>query len=388
MTTAHRWRLVGVALLLAASTSPRAAPWEDALSYRSADERFTLRLGGRIHADVAHIDYEDPTSDATLGELRRARLSVSGKAFGDWRFRYEQDFAADQDDQIKDAWIAYQGFERVRIRAGNQQEPQGLDELTSSNAITFMERALPNAFVSGYALGLAAETWGEQWTAALGLFEGDLRGREDGVDQGWGLTGRAVYSPALGKGQRLHLGASLAYREPPGNDQVSFSTLPEVHLSDRRLVATGTLNDVDYTLTSGLELAALWGRWSLQGEYLRTDVQRAPRPDVVFHGWYVYGSWFVAGGQRAYDARTGSFAPVRPDGRWGALELALRYSVIDLEDGPITGGEERNWTLGLNWYINRNTRVMVNLVHAEADPSRDGGAEGLDAIQSRLQFFF
>ena len=388
MTTLKRLRIGWLGLLLAFGQPASATDWEDRLRYESADERYSIRLGGRVHADIAHIDYEDPTSAQTAEEWRRARLSLSGKVFGDWRFRYEQDFAADQDDQIKDAWIAYQGIERLRIRAGNQQEPQSLDELTSSNAITFMERALPNALVSGYSLGLSAETWGDDWTAALGLFEGTIRSREDDVDQGWGLTGRAVYAPALGSKQRLHAAASLAYREPPGDDRVSFSTLPEVHLSDRRLVSTGTLNDVDHTLTSGIELAGLWGPWSLQGEYLRTDLMRDTREDVAFQGWYIFGSWFITGEQRAYDPRSGTFAPARPKGKWGALELAVRYSVLDLDDGPITGGEERNWTLGLNWYINRNMRVMLNLVAADADPNEDGDFERLDAIQSRFQFFF
>jgi phosphate-selective porin OprO/OprP len=383
---AYAHRLAGRAV--ACGQLVNVAEWEDRLGYESADEHFSIRLGGRVHPDIPHIDCEDPASTETAEEWRRARLSLGGKAFGDWRFRYEQDFAADQDDQIKDAWIGYQGIEHVRIRAGNQQEPQSLDELTSSNVITFMERTLPNALVSDYSLDLLAETWGDEWTAALGLFEGEIRSREDDVDQGWGLTGRAVYAPVQGTGRRLHARVSLAYREPPGNDRVSFSTLPEVHPSDRRLVSTGTLSDVDHTLTSGIELAGLWGPWSLQWEYLRTDVMRNPREDVKFQGWYVLGSWFIAGGHRVYDPRSGTFDPVRPSGKWGALELAVRYSVLDLDDGPITGGEERNWTLGLNWYINRNMRVMVNLVAAEADPNQDGDIEHLDAIQSRFQFFF
>ncbi|MBK1717226.1 OprO/OprP family phosphate-selective porin [Thiocystis violacea] len=365
-----------------------ATDWEDRLRYVSADERFSIRLGGRLHADIAQIDGESLTSAETEGELRRARLSLSGTAFGDWRFRYEQDFAADQDAQIKDAWIGYQGLDRVRVRAGNLQEPVSLEELTSSNATTFMERALPNALVAGYSLGLLAETWGQDWTAALGGFEGRIRAREEEVDQGWGLAGRAVYAPVNAAGRRLHAGVSFAYREPPGDRRLAFSSQPEINLSERRLVSTGTLSDVDDTLTGGIELAGIWGPWSLQAEYLRTEVRRSPRTDVTFQGWYVLGSWFITGGRRAYDARTGTFDPVRPSGTWGAWELAARYSVLDLDDGPITGGEERNWTLGVNWYANRQTRLMVNWIDAEADPNGDGDREDLRAIQARVQFFF
>jgi phosphate-selective porin OprO/OprP len=358
------------------------------MRYESPGGEFSVRLGGRLHGDVASIDYDDGSSQ-TDEEWRRARLSVSGKLFGgDWRYRYEHDFAADSDQQIKDAWIGYSGFDRIRLRAGNQQEPVSLEELTSSNGITFMERALPNALVPGYHLGVLALGRGEQWNAAGGLFEGTIRGRERETDEGWGIAGRAVYTPVDDAGNRLHAGVSVAYREPPGDAQVRYSSRPEVHLSDRRLVSTGTLSDVDYTLTSGLELAGVRGPWSLQGEYLRADVRRSGRPDVTFDGWYLMGSWFVTGGRRDYDRRTGSFDPVRPQGRLGAWELALRYSVLDLQDGPITGGEERNWTVGLNWYVDTNVRLMLNWVDARADPNSDGEREHLQAVQFRFQFAF
>ena len=382
-----RRRIPWAGLLAVLAQPAVAGDWTDRLSYESRDGDFSVRLGGRLHGDVASIDYDDASSE-TDEEWRRARLSLSGKLFGDWRYRYEYDFAADSDTQIKDAWVGYYGFDGLALRAGNQQEPVGLDELTSSNGITFMERALPNALVPGYYLGLLASTWGDQWNAAAGLFEGTIRGRDSGTDEGWGMAARAVYAPVDDTGRRLHAGASVEYREPPGDRQVSYSSRPEVHLSDRRLVATGTLNDVDYTLTSGLELAGVWGPWSLQGEYLRVDVQRSGRADVAFDGWYLMGSWFITGATRDYDRRNGSFDPVRPSGKLGAWELALRYSVLDLEDGPITGGTERNWTIGLNWYVNDRVRLMANWVDARANPDRDGGREDLSAIQFRFQWSF
>ncbi len=63
-------------------------------------------------------------------------------------------------------------------------------------------------------------------------------------------------------------------------------------------------------------------------------------------------------------------------------------SLLNLQDAPITGGEERNWTLGLNWYVNRNTRLMLNWVDAKADPNGDGQVERLEALQARFQFHF
>lgn len=383
------WKTPGVlAITLLAGAFPAAAAWEDRLAYEAAAGNFAIGLGGRLHADIARIDADRPPGDSTDVEFRRARLNLSGRAFEDWRFRYEHDFAAERDFRIKDAYLGYYGLQRARLRAGNLQEPLSLEELTSSNAITFMERALPNALVRGYSLGILAEAWDDGWSAAIGWFEGRIEGREPGVDEGWALAGRATRSSVDPTGRRLHLGVYAEYREPPGDDRVSYSSRPEVHLADNRLVSTGTLSAVDYTLSSGVELAGVWGPWSLQGEYLHTAVERSGREDVRFDGWYVLGSWFIAGGQRDYDAKNGTFDPVRPRGAWGAWELAVRYSVLDLQDAPITGGEEHNWTLGLNWYVNRNTRLMLNWVDAKADPNGDGQVETLEALQARFQFYF
>ena len=59
---------------------------------------------------------------------------------------------------------------------------------------------------------------------------------------------------------------------------------------------------------------------------------------------------------RAYNRRSAVFGPV-PVARsvyqngWGALELALRWSYLDLTDGEIAGGEMGIASAGLNWWL-------------------------------------
>jgi len=67
----------------------------------------------------------------------------------------------------------------------------------------------------------------------------------------------------------------------------------------------------------------------------------------------------------------------------GAWELAARLSYLNLNDDGVDGGRLRDLTLGLNWYLNPNVRMMWNYVLA--DPS-DGG--DVSAFMWRFQIAF
>ena len=358
---------------------------KDVLRFKSADEAFSLRIGGRLHADAAWFRNDDNdvlNKDSQDSEFRRARLFVSGKALDDWRYRFEYDFAANHDFKIKSAWVGYNGFKPFTIRAGNILEPFSLEALTSSNNITFMERALPKAFSPDYKVGALVNTYGENWSAAAGLFDGNIR---NGSNDGWGAAARVTAAPIRSKHRLLHLGAAVEYREP---DTVNYNSRPEANLADR-LASTGTLSDVDKTISVGLESAAVYGPFSLQGEYMQVSVERNnQRSDPDFNGWYVFGSWFVTGEHRRYNSKKGTFKQIRPKSEYGAWELAARYSAVDLEDKTVTGGEENNLTLGVNWYLNRYIRFMANYVRTDASPDSSGNSESPDIFQLRGQLVF
>jgi phosphate-selective porin OprO/OprP len=98
---------------------------------------------------------------------------------------------------------------------------------------------------------------------------------------------------------------------------------------------------------------------------------------LSFGGFYVYGSWFVTGESRPYDRTAGVFSRVRPrrdfsfrGGGLGAVELGVRYSHVDQNDGAIRGGILDIGTIGLNWYWTPflETRVNVNFAGVSGRP--------------------
>lgn len=71
------------------------------------------------------------------------------------------------------------------------------------------------------------------------------------------------------------------------------------------------------------------------------------------------------------------------EGGLGAWEVAARFSHLDLNDEGIIGGRLNNVTVGLNWYLNPNMRVMWNFVYADRD---DVGDASIFQMRAQIDF--
>lgn len=367
------------------------------LKIASNDGRFAVEAGGRLQFDAAFFD-ADESSFGNGSEVRRTYLYLAGQVFDDWQFKNEIDFAGNG-ASIKDAYLRYTGMSAA-ITIGNFKEPFSLEELTSNKFTTFMERALPNVFAPARNLGIAAAAHGAAesgeamvWTAALGVFgEGIDTLRED--DEGVGVTGRFSLAPLASGDRLLHLGAALSYRDTGDSKTLRFRQRPESHIADRRLVDTGTIDGINSLFRVGAEAAAVYGPFSVQGEYIRSSLDRELARDPVFSGYYVYASWFLTGESRAasYSKSGGVFGrmgPTSPLGSGpGAFELAVRFSHLDLNDAGIGGGEQDNLTIGLNWYPISHVRFMANYVKVldvEGGPN-NGDEPNVFQLRAQVEF--
>ena len=133
-------------------------------------------------------------------------------------------------------------------------------------------------------------------------------------------------------------------------------------LSKVVLACGGNIEESRMT-TLGAEFAVVSGPGSIQSEFTYSSANLSPATRGTFTAFYVQGSLFLTGEHRVYKSSAGAFDRVKPNrsfmpgdgnGR-GAWELAVRYAQINLNDGPIQGGELQDFTLGLNWYLNPNT---------------------------------
>jgi phosphate-selective porin OprO/OprP len=382
------------------------AYWKNGFRVERNDGLFALKFGGRIHLDVAGIAADDAMQVAYpdlrgIGvEFRRARLFMEGEFFEHGIFKAQYDFAGTSSDNeianLKDLYIGLRKLPGVGTALfGHQKEAFSLNEMTSSKYITFMERALPVlAFAPSRNTGLAFynTAFDKRMTWAIGGFRGDTPDGEARFDNQsvYNVTGRLTGLPVYAdEGRQLvHLG--FAYSHSFSNDGVSFRARPEAHLSPVRFVDTGAVasNGLD---TLGGEFAAVMGPFYAQAEAIAAMVNGSrTNSDATFWGGYGQVSYFLTGESKKYKTSRGVFDRVSPknrfslkDGGWGAWELAARYSYLDLNDKSIRGGIQSDVTLGLNWYLYSNLRMMFNWVHAH-----ENGTGDADIAQARLSLDF
>jgi phosphate-selective porin OprO/OprP len=133
----------------------------------------------------------------------------------------------------------------------------------------------------------------------------------------------------------------------------------------------------------------------------------------TFSGFTVGASWIMTGEIKTYtpsalaETQAGFGAPVPSQpfslsgDSWGAWEAVVRYSDTDMnwnttqlastaQLAGVLGGRERILALGINWYMNRNIRMMIddNIVRVSkgtaALPDRD--SQDINILGVRMQF--
>ena len=204
----------------------------------------------------------------------------------------------------------------------------------------------------------------------------------EGAGSDYNFTARVTAVPWQDEDGLLHLGIAYSYKNA---SSVSYDARPESHLAIK-LVDTGDIV-ADNASLLGLEAAILLGALSVQGEYMVATPDLAAGSDPDLTGYYIAASYFLTGEQRNYKAAKGAFGRVKPSENLGAgsgaLEIAARLSNVDLSDKAVAGGELDDVTLGVNWYLNPNTRIMANYVAADLD-----GVGDVNVIETRFQIDF
>ncbi len=392
----HAIKMTALAVFAASFAAPAladTATTKGGFEIKSEDGNFTAKLGGRIHFDGNYVIEEDTLPAATqksnsTTDFRRARLSISGKAY-DWTYLFENDFAgqaANSGSGFREMWIGRKVLGDNTLRIGQAKPFRGMEEQTSSNDITFMERPFATAsgiygkqFTQGVFLN------GTQGMLGYGVAAYNNKQAGDATTQGTGFNGRAYLFPVNADGNTIHLGVSASVDR---NDTTAAEVRPRItRNAGLRPTIVGAVDVFDRQQTVGLEAAAQFGPFVAQAEYAKSQFssKTTANPDEDVDAYYIQASYFVTDHAKRYNVGRGAFGnpSVKPGA--GAIELKARYDHIENKDR--NDREASYYAVGVNYYATPNTRFMLEYVDGQAKNGTPAELE-ISAITARAQFSF
>ena len=364
--------------------------WKGAPQLEDKDEGWSFKPRGRIQYDVGYVgNPNDAIVTRNLGfntRARRIRLGVEGTIPGGFGYKAEADFA-NAGVGFGDVIITYAPKDKpFNFIIGNHETWNGLEQISSSRFLSFMERAaFDDAFVNTRRIGLSAGLVNSAGDMRLnaGLFA--AHSIDGGFDNdGWIAAARAVHSPVKGTTQ-LHFGANVQHREfqsnagatasnsvgaPSTNQLARYRARPFSQTTDVRFVDTGNFAAKGDTIF-GLEFAAIMKSLHLaaEGQYLRSNAYEAgdrfdatdpldffpsatalvPGGNPSFWGGYVEAGYYLTGETRGYKNGTWDRTKVlKPfsKGGWGAFQLNGRVDYLDLDSDALKSAFTNNFTTG------------------------------------------
>jgi phosphate-selective porin OprO/OprP len=418
----------------------------------TADGRFTANVraivmfdGGKyfqkhnLNPAVTNRDLNEGTN------FRRARFGIDGKLFKDFDYALIYEFGGSGGEDaghIQEAWAQYTGWKPWKLRVGAFEPNIGLAAAVSTSQMPLLERPAPAEVARNVAAGdsrSAIQLFGNgiigegdsgiaaRWfvsTALTGNTVGTINSTGGSTaqpsDEQTAWIGRVAIAPFDSTNWQAHFGVNAQYVTQP-NDAGSAASprypiqlrdRPELRIDGTRLVDTGGIDAKSASVLGG-EAGVTSGPFLLEGEYFRYKIDRrnSALPDPHFNGWYVQGVWVITGENRPYNPGEARFDAPKMNynfnpsaGTWGTWELAARYSDLNLNYregalgttpaatvGAVRGGEQKIYSVGLNWYLNPSMRLMFDVQHVKIDRLNGTGVQigqTYNAIAGRAQYAF
>lgn len=249
-----------------------------------------------------------------------------------------------------------------------------------------MERAAVNrTFTILRMTGVTIRYAGDHWGVTAGAYKDSIGTAT--VNEDLAYAARSWMGGESERGTWL-LGGSARYRKAnTAGDGIRYRERAYSHLAED-LIDTGNIGRKDWFY--GLEAAYFSGRFHAAAEFARVDADLISGDEASFQGGYLEAGLFLTDHTRSIRWDKGIWFetdvpnPVigRNGGGLGAWQLAARFDTVDLTGGPVAGGEQDNWAIGVNWFLNTHARVMVNYTHSEIRRAFDVPENGVDGRNS------
>jgi phosphate-selective porin OprO and OprP len=398
--------------------------------FASKDGNFTFAMNGRMQAGSQYNFVNDvlPATGNNLPNelnsgmtIRRARIGFEGSFYKTWDYKFEFDFTRGNGSLasgVTDAFIRLNVTKPFSVKIGSFKEPFSLEEAASNRFLTFIERHMAvNSFIDNvntYKTGIGAnyavprfqfgvafqtEPVGAWSAASTSVNAAGNNSRNNGSgDTGWEGIGRISGRPWMEDETKfLHVGISAGHtavntqyqangtinvgpNQTGGGGGMAFFAFPGTNVDRTNVLNTGNLSlgnrgapgsrRIDSYDRFGAEGWLVHGPFSVQGEYLRTNINGQGYDSEHFTGYYGFVSYFLTGESKTYHVRNGAANRIRPKQNfqwngsgWGAWEIAAGYDYLNLNSGVIRGGQMDMFRFALNWYPHPNIKIQNNVTH-------------------------
>lgn len=348
---------------------------------KSPNDGFRWKVIGRVFFDGG-VFMNDTLGFGHAFHVNDIRLGSVVNFAERWEAKIELGYG-DSKISLKDVYLGY-AFRDHHFRLGYQYEPFGNARVGTSNYRFMQNATADNVFGDSRKLGISYSRDYKRVNVMAGVFSGgDMQGNVK-MDQGYSLAAKVIGRPWMGERKLLHL--AVAPRFSSGQETVTFNGgVPTTLLNKSE---NGFVNaSVDQVINQwklDLECIVLYRKWSLQGQYLFSHLNRRGTENFNGQGGYVQAGYLILGEQHNYNRQTGM---IGNPGK-GSLELLVRYDRVDLNNGGVRGGELSDVTVGLNYFINKYLAAKINYTRMTVGDSSPFAGGNFDLLQARVQFNF
>src|SRR5450830_417899 len=371
---------------------------------------------------------------------RRLRPNIQGTLFGKYDYRFQEEFAGGS-ASVVDAYIDARFDPAFKVRIGKYKPFVGLERSQGGADIKFIERSyvsnniLPNR---DQGISVHGDVLGDKLNYALGFNNGVVDGGNATTASSFNdnkeVTARLFATPFrddINALSGLGFGLATTYTDSTAEKNLNFTDTS---------AADGTRNGLPSYVTNSQQTFFRYspaavadgkrlriapqayyfnGPFGLLAEYARVsqDVSLASGGSVAAGGagtaagttalstaqttrlngsnktlnndaWQIAATYLITG-------EDSSFKSIKPKhdfdldkGGWGAWELALRYSELNVDSDTFTNAsgvlakqtsadtnaaigdsfadptfsakKAQTWTAGINWYLNSNAKIVLN----------------------------
>jgi phosphate-selective porin OprO/OprP len=404
-----------------AKTQPKLTLGANGFAFSSADSNFVAQLHGLVQLDSRTFFADNGINGNDGFLLRRARPIFTGTLYHDFDFNFTPDFGGST-VQIQDAYLNYRYNPALQLEAGKFKSPVGLEQLQSDPYTAFNERSLATELVPNRDLGveLHGDLLGGAASYALGLFNGgsDYNGTTVNTtfQDDKTFAGRVFFQPwknsdvSAARGFGFGVGGSYQANHPATNTATGLTPGYTTDGQQKFFAYSAGVNANGAAWRISPQAYYYYGPFGLLAEYVISDQQvrkNAVSADLDNTAWEVSGSWLLTGEDAAYNGVTPRHPFDPRNNQWGAWQLVARYAdlSVDRKAFKANGGnffassatsadEAGVWSVGLNWYLNKNIRANLSYAHTAftgyTGPHTSGviPAQSENVLFSRLQLAF